>query len=260
MLKTDLLWMPDTAIHDKCDIQSGETADTHPGNCAWSFIKREIEWLKILMQDDRERYLAEARMQAEGVDEYTIHYLWLDRERHPWTTRLIDCGMAIGNLAHNYYKAKFCRVRPSFVAPGLTPPLGPPCHPSFPSGHSFLGHFLALLLLEIPEIAFRYGERHIGRKGHVEWSDGTNPRTELCGPLFWLANRLAVNRERLGVHYPSDSAASKHLAFGIWDVLLHAKNPKLEKSGVGDGRAECPTLDHVLKMAKAEWSGTMALP
>ena len=49
-------------------------------------------------------------------------------------------------------------MRPSIICPGLTAPFGPPHHPAFPSGHSFLGHFIALLLLEIPQIAVRFGE------------------------------------------------------------------------------------------------------
>ena len=35
------------------------------------------------------------------------------------------------------------RVRPSVLMPGLTVPFGPPGHPAFPSGHSFVAHLLA---------------------------------------------------------------------------------------------------------------------
>ena len=37
-------------------------------------------------------------------------------------------------------------------------------------------------------------------------------RGEINSPLLWLSQRLAKNRERLGVHYLSDSMASRHLA------------------------------------------------
>ena len=30
--------------------------------------------------------------------------------------------------------------------------------------------------------------------------------------LYWLAERVALNRERAGVHYPSDTAAGKFIA------------------------------------------------
>jgi hypothetical protein len=60
--------------------------------------------------------------------------------------------------------------------------------------------------------------------------------------MLWLAQRLAKNRERIGCHYASDSSASRHLAAGIWWALLHDPN-----------RIVCPTLDLILRRAKAEW-------
>ena len=99
------------------------------------------------MEDDRDRYMAEINTQADGLASYFIALLWLDSERYPWTMELIRCGLAIGNVVYMNYKEMFRRVRPSTIAPGLVPPFGPPHHPSFPSGHSFLGHFIALLLL-----------------------------------------------------------------------------------------------------------------
>jgi membrane-associated phospholipid phosphatase len=62
------------------------------------------------------------------------------------------------------------------------------------------------------------------------------------GPLLWLANRMAVNRERIGVHYPSDSAASRWLAGSIWAALTDR-----------EGFIDCPTLRAVLRQAAAEW-------
>lgn len=69
-------------------------------------------------------------------------------------------------------------------------------------------------------------------------------RGELTSPLLWLAGRIAKNRERLGVHYASDSAGSRHLAAGIWRALLHDSTPS---------RIYCPTLRSVLAHATAEW-------
>jgi hypothetical protein len=66
-------------------------------------------------------------------------------------------------------------------------------------------------------------------------------RGEISSPLFWLAQRLAKNRERLGVHYASDSFGSRHLAAAIWRALLH------------DGSIDCPTLRSVRNHAVAEW-------
>ena len=201
----------------------------------------------MLMQDDRDRYLAEIEVQADGLAEYIIHFIGADRARHIWTVELISCGLAIGNVAYMHYKSQYRRVRPSYLCPGLTPAFGPPSHPAFPSGHSFLGHLIALLLLEIPPLAERYGifADTSGAPGQKPPSAAVlQGRSEIKSPLLWLAQRLAKNRERLGVHYPSDSSASRHLAAAIWRALIY-----------GDAGAQitCPTLMDVLQHARAEW-------
>ena len=109
------------------------------------------------MQDDRDRYMAEIIEQADGRAGYITAFIDTSESRRPWTMELINCGYAIGNVAYFYYKQQFRRVRPSTLCPGLAPPFGPPAHPSFTSGHSFIGHFIALLLLEIPALRQRYG-------------------------------------------------------------------------------------------------------
>src|SRR5262249_30092396 len=180
------------------------------------------------------------------------------------------------DLVYMYYKEQFRRVRASFLCPGLVPPFGPPRHPSFPSGHSFLGHFIGLLLLEIPEIAATFGEVYPAVPPTdppvISPSPGTTPYTRgkadihnvmstaaypLNGPLMWLANRLGKNRERAGLHYPSDSAASQWLAGAIWQILM-ATAPVLLPHNTGAPNSpsdpvDCPTLQRVLRLAKAEW-------
>ena len=70
-------------------------------------------------------------------------------------------------------------------------------------------------------------------------------RGEINSPLLWLSQRLAKNRERLGVHYMSDSMGSRHLAAALWRALLYEEDPKK--------RIICPTLETVLSHARAEW-------
>jgi hypothetical protein len=60
-------------------------------------------------------------------------------------------------------------------------------------------------------------------------------------PLMWLGQRIAKNRERLGVHYASDSNGSRHLAAAIWRALFY------------DKVVDCPTLWSILQHATAEW-------
>jgi len=64
-------------------------------------------------------------------------------------------------------------------------------------------------------------------------------------PLMWLSQRIAKNRERLGVHYSSDSNGSRHLAAAVCYSLFHEMDP--------EKRIDCPTLDTVKKRAEAEW-------
>jgi hypothetical protein len=249
------------------------------------FITSEIAALFDLMEDDRDRYMAEINSQADGLAAYFISFLWLDSERYPATIELIRCGLAIGNIVYMYYKAYFRRVRPSVICPGLAPPFGPPRHPSFPSGHSFLGHFIALLLLEIQQIAARYGEpttpgvppnpgpTTLPAKPLIQPGlDRVMRKAEdyvFTGPLLWLGARLAKNRERAGVHYRSDSLASRWLAGAIWALLTKgpAAPTSLEPNPIVNGATppntgytvrnsdliDCPTLRRVLNQAKAEW-------
>jgi hypothetical protein len=139
------------------------------------------------------------------------------------------------------------------LCPGLLPPFGPPRHPAFPSGHSFLGHFIALLLLEIEGVAERYGigllpdGSAVGKKPNwASYKTATDTPADLDGPLFWLAARLAKNRERVGVHYRSDSLASRRLAGGIWSCIF-------DQAGAAT-HIEVPTLKRVLARAQAEWA------
>lgn len=231
-------WQPDTGV----------AASAAKKAQAWIAIRAELEELKMLMQDDRDRYLGEIEAQADGLADYVIAFIGASQARRPWTIELVSCGLAIGNLAYMHYKSQFKRVRPSTLCPGLVPAFGPPEHPSFPSGHSFLGHLIVLLLLEIPALRQRYGifARTDGRPAGDPQQFSLRRRREVKSPLLWLAQRLAKNRERLGVHYASDSSASRHLAAGIWWALLHEDH--------ADKRIACPTLGSVLTRAKAEWS------
>jgi membrane-associated phospholipid phosphatase len=236
----DLAWEPDEAVR-----AGGAVAWAAERLRAFGIIRAEIEELQMLMQDDRDRHLAEAEAQSDGLSDYIIHFIGASQARHPWTIELISCGLAIGNIVYMYYKAYFKRVRPSFLCPGLTLSFGSPAHAAFPSGHSFLGHFIALLLLEIPGIAQRYGIFNV-----LDGSAGTTPvqaslsgSNAIASPLLWLAQRLAWNREVVGLHYKTDTWGGRHLAAGIWWALLHAPN----------NRIVCPTLETVLRRATAEW-------
>ena len=226
---------------------------------AWDFIKCELEQLKIYMEDDRDRYLDESDVQADGLASFMIHFLGASADRHPWTLELINCGLAIGNIAYMSYKAFFRRVRPSVLRPGLTVPFGPPRHPAFPSGHSFLAHFIALLLLEVPGVHHRFGilrDPAIFERGEPLdrpiWEDLAG-QLPIQSPLLHMARRIAVNRERIGVHYPSDSFSSRHLAAGLWDAIVGQDGRDDTNPNYDGPPIPCPTLLMIIERASAEW-------
>ena len=190
----------------------------------------EIEQLKQLMEDDRDRYLAEIDVQADGLAGYFYQLARCERGAHALDHRVHQLRHGIGQHRLHVLQAAIQARAPVAAMPRPGSPHSvPPGHPSFPSGHSFLGHLLSLLLLEIPAIRQRYGHftGHDGSPGQAIDRTEAPPRNPLYGsgpvqsPLLWLSQRLAKNRERLGVHYASDSTGSRHLAAAIWRALLH---------------------------------------
>jgi hypothetical protein len=72
--------------------------------------------------------------------------------------------------------------------------------------------------------------------GEAQLDQQTGEPDQNSGPLQRLAERIARNREVLGMHYPSDSAAGKKLAEETFPLLI-----------------QCPTVRTIVERAKAEW-------
>ena len=247
-------------------------------NTAWQQVRRELVDLKDQMEDDRDRFLGEAAGQSFQMPDYFLHLLGIDIAAKPWTVALMNCGSAIGNMVKMQYKSVYRRVRPSTLCAGLVPPWGPPQHPSFPSGHSIIAHLYAMLLLEIPQVAERLGifsdppppGDHVGPVGRKPTRDDYFQHhaygDDMRSPLLWMAWRVARGRERIGVHYPSDSSASRHLAAALWLAMLgneaerQVTLPEAEdRRGAGQGpiklpQIRVPSLLAVLEKARAEWA------
>jgi hypothetical protein len=179
------------------------------------------------MADDRDRYMPEIVAQADNAPVYWLQLLNLGGGEKPATNALISFAQRAGEIAALYFKKKYERVRPSTLFPGLLLPFGPPRHPAFPSGHSLTGHLTTYLLNEIPEVNAAVGQE-----------------------LVWLADRVAKNRERAGLHYRSDSAAGQLLAQEI-------KNGLTAAAGAGN-KINSLTFDAILKAAKAEATATLS--
>lgn len=259
------------------DDGSGYADDATDGNgrpvraLARALLQRDMAELQDLMRDDRERYLAEAQSQSASLAVFFTHLLGMDPAAKPWTRELMDCAAAIGNLVKMHYKSVYRRLRPSTLCPGLAPPWGPPQHPAFPSGHSMVAHLMALFLLRIPYLHRRFGVLDpgtgLGREPRLDdfvHAPGGAARPHDYGanmrsPLLWLAWRLAHNRERIGVHYPTDSRASRLLAAAvcasIWSRDEAGRRYRFEPAGrdVTLAPIRLPALQSVLDKAIAEW-------
>jgi hypothetical protein len=218
-----------------------------------STLDSELFKLEELMRQERPLFLEEAWVQSDAGLRYFVHMLGMDGATKPWTRQLMECGLAVAKVVYMHYKAYFRRVRPSTLCAGLVPPWGPPAHPAFPSGHATATHFVALLLLEIEPVAQRLGyfekgsncgvrlePKHLSVKAYGE---------DLNCPLLWLANRMARNRERIGVHYESDSSAGRSIAIGLWEAIFRTGSK-------GVGLIALPTLARALALARSEWAIT----
>lgn len=160
-------------------------------------IKSELNHLLALMADDRDRYAPEILAQADAAPLYWFQLLNLGGGEKPFTMALISYAQRVGEMVALDYKRWYQRPRPSALCPGLLVPFGPPRHPAFPSGHALTAHLTTGLLLRIDKLQHYKGEA-----------------------LLWLARRVATNRERAGLHYPSDSLAGERLATEVIERLF----------------------------------------
>ena len=156
--------------------------------------------------------MAEIVFQHDNAPGYWSALMALNPGQNKHSLILINLAVRIGQIVAAYYKSIFNRTRPSYVCPGLLPPFGPPSHTAFPSGHSMQSWLLTGLLSQVaPSVQEQ---------------------------LKWLAERVAMNRERAGVHYPSDSAAGKLIA----DECLRLIDKK-----------NCPKITGLIEKATAEY-------
>jgi membrane-associated phospholipid phosphatase len=102
------------------------------------------------------------------------------------------------------------------------PPIDVPGHASYPSGHATESYLLAEILAQVMPPAA---------------STRTDPADPDSTPLRRLAERVARNREVLGLHYPSDSRAGKYLGDQSLALLL-----------------QCPSVGKLIPLAYAEWN------
>ncbi|PYN99407.1 MAG: hypothetical protein DMD91_12810 [Candidatus Rokuibacteriota bacterium] len=137
---------------------------------------------------------------------------------HPLTTELVVACFQLAGSVVMYFKNKFNRVRPWVLESRLSPPIPYPGHPAYPSGHSTQMHLMAMTAAYLV------------------------PSAEAA--LMERAWDVAVNRERAGLHYRSDTEAGRALAHQVFAILT----------------SDCAMFKRTLKKAKdTEWVEALRL-
>jgi hypothetical protein len=131
--------------------------------------------------------------QGPGMIAHWYDELKIDPKRHRATAELLHGAIYLAGSVVTYFKAQFNRVRPWVLAPDLAPPIPSPRLPAFPGGHSTQMFAMAHVLAEL----------------------APHRRDE----VMKIAQEVAVNRERAGLNYPSDSRAGEELAYRIFLIL-----------------------------------------
>jgi membrane-associated phospholipid phosphatase len=150
-------------------------------------------------------------------------------------------ALRIAQFAAMFYKDIYQRARPSQLWPELMPPLVIPGHASFPSAHATEAYFISFWLERIAgPVAAAPG---LPAGANVVPSAISAPAVPngIESPTRRLAQRIARNREVLGLHYPSDSEAGRLLAANLFNTITGAP-------------ASYPKLINLLNAAVTEWT------
>ena len=159
--------------------------------------------------------MAEALSQK---DSFTSHFrgaLSYSKGTHPNTVFLEQAALRVAQFAAMYYKNRYQRPRPSQLWPELMPPITVPGHAAFPSGHATEAFMLAALLTEVATAVVPSAAEITTR----------------------LAQRIARNREVLGLHYPTDQVAGIRVATATYAIFR-----------------SCPTVAKLIGNAQTEWT------
>jgi len=182
-------------------------------------IQAELNELRRLIEY-RPEVLSEALAQATDIVGYWAGLLTFSRSSHPWTFRLARIAIVVGEFVAMHWKYRYRRARPSQLDPALLPPIPIPGHASYPSGHATQAYLLSGLLSGlIPRaVPIRVMPSVVTDLLPAAMNPGGGGVASL---LDRMAERVARNREVLGLHYPTDSTAGKQLAENCLDILQH---------------------------------------
>ena len=152
-LVDDLKWRPDPSKKGTAAEWSAER------DRAWAVVRAEIVELQQLMEDDRAGTVISPRSTCRRTGSPTTSSASSVQAQPgtpgPSSSLVVASRWATSRICSTNRNSSGCAHRR--CAQDSSNRFGPPAHPAFPSGHSFLGHLIALLLLEIPALHQRYG-------------------------------------------------------------------------------------------------------
>ncbi len=157
----------------------------------------DIEIVLERQADTEERELRRPEIIAEVEDMYTPFLeQFADATGAPGgVLRLMNMMDMAGYVIGYHFKGIFDRPRPHVADHRVNPIITVPSHSSYPSAHSVQTHLIAHALGEVFENSADIGE------------------------FFDVAERVSINREYAGVHYPSDTEAGKIIARGVFPLV-----------------------------------------
>jgi hypothetical protein len=155
---------------------------------------------------------AAINLQATDISQYWANLLACSAASRPATWALVLIGLQVGGLVAAYFKLKYMRARPAQVWTAIAPSIATPPHPSYPSGHALQAFLIAeCVKLAVPAMA------------------------KQCDAL---ADQIALNRERAGVHFASDTEASRRIRPHVLAILRRVSE-----------------FERILGQATNEWAG-----
>ena len=219
-------------------------------------LKDEIVELVELI-DYRPDALQETLAQATDFVHYWGGMLMFNQQSHPWTFRVARTAIAVGEFTMMHYKRRFSRPRPSQISPDLMPPIAVPPHASYPSGHSTQAWLLSRLLEQVlPSIV---GTPAIPQNPVTPPMTPTAPAPVAQSLLYRLAERVARNREVMGLHYPSDTSAGQILAKGIFDILMDVQGIPIPDAANPPASTSFMSMKDVINHARVDEWGLTAI-
>jgi PAP2 superfamily len=226
---------------------------------AGAIVADELKEL-VELAEYRSGVMSEAMAQRANLDAYWRGIFMFNRASHPWTCQLLDIALCVGQFQAMQYKREFNRPRPSQLSPALLPPIDPPGHASFPSGHATEAYLMALCLeaAMLPATAPGYYAA-AATPATIPPAPPQHVHARVRSPLLRMAERIARNREVLGLHYPSDSEAGRVLAQRSFDILMRCTRKAPGTSGasagaqLGDSIQSDPAGQGIIDLARQEW-------